>query len=103
MFENDQSINEFGEDFEYYGRIWDEVDYVVSPSGTDQFFVMTNAIMTPNQIRKGCPEDYNEVPSLNCGKKHPKRKKMKQKGASKPKIRHVSKLLNDTLKYFFVD
>ena len=40
MFENDQSINEFGEDFEYYGRIWDEVDYVVSPSGTDQFFIM---------------------------------------------------------------
>ena len=47
-------------------RIWDNVDYVVS-SATDQFFVMTNAVLTPNQIRKRCPEDHNEIPSLTCG------------------------------------
>ena len=103
MFENGQPIDAFGENFEYNGRIWDEVDYVVSPSGTDQFFVMTNVILTPNQIRKGCPEDYQELPTLICGKNYQKSKKLKPKMTSKPKIRHTSKLLNDTIKSFFLD
>ena len=61
-----QSNDEFEKPNHSSDRIWDNVDYVVS-SATDQFFVMTNAVLTPNQIRKRCPEDHNEIPSLTCG------------------------------------
>ena len=73
-------------------RIWDNVDYVIS-SATDQFFVMTNAVLTPNQIRKRCPEDYNEMPSLTCGPVFNILNAMKQRHASRPILEFRSKLL----------
>ena len=88
-----QSGNAFNENDENYGRIWDNVDYIVS-SGTDQFFVMTNVVLTPNQLRKRCPEDYHELPSLICGNERFKRKQ-KYITASKSKIRHGSKVVRD--------
>lgn len=54
---------------ELYERIWDETDYVISPSETNEFFVMTNVVITPNQTRKKCPEDHLEMPSVVCGYK----------------------------------
>ena len=73
-------------------RIWDNVDYVIS-SATDQFFVMTNAVLTPNQIRKRCPEDYNEIPSLICGPEFNISNTVKQRYASRPILEFRSKLL----------
>ena len=73
-------------------RIWDNVDYVVS-SATDQFFVMTNAVLTPNQIRKRCPEDHNEIPSLTCGTEFNNSNTVRQKYASRPTLEFRSKLL----------
>lgn len=40
-----------------YERVWDESDYVVPPAENMAFFVMTNAVITPNQTRGVCPED----------------------------------------------
>ena len=34
---------------------------------------MTNAVITQNQMRSRCPEDYTEVPSTLCCKDHIKR------------------------------
>ena len=96
MFEKQHIDDIFDEDDESFGRVWDNVDYVVS-SGTDQFFVMTNVILTPNQIRKRCPEDHHEIPSLNCGNDFRKTKKMVQMEASRPKARHRKKLLIDQI------
>ena len=49
-----------------FARIWDETDYLVSSSNTDDFFIMTNLILTPDQQRKRCPEDHTKLPSMIC-------------------------------------
>ena len=49
-----------------YERVWDVADYVIPPSENSGFFVMTNAVITPNQTRKKCPEDYFEMPDVIC-------------------------------------
>ena len=84
-----QCAKEFSKHDDVYGRIWDNVDFIVS-SGTDQFFVMTNGVLTPDQLRKTCPEDYHEIPSLICGNIFFKRTE-KSIIASKSKVRHKSK------------
>ena len=53
-----------------YEAVWDVADYVIPPSENGGFFVMTNAVITPNQTRKTCPEDYFEIPDIIC---HPGR------------------------------
>ena len=50
-----------------YERIWDDADYVIPPSETNAFFVMTNVVITPNQTRGKCPEDHLENPDIICG------------------------------------
>ena len=49
-----------------YERVWDEADYVIPPSETNAFFVMTNLVITPNQTRGKCPEDPLEIPQMIC-------------------------------------
>ena len=51
-----------------YERVWDIADYVVPPSENNAFFVMTNAVITPNQTRSTCPEDHTEMPDTICTK-----------------------------------
>ena len=46
---------------EMYERVWDEAEYVVPPSENNAFFIMTNAVITPNQTRGTCPEDHFEI------------------------------------------
>ena len=53
-----------------YERIWDEADYVIPPSESNAFFVMTNVVITPNQTRSQCPEDHLEIPKIICGSSH---------------------------------
>ena len=48
-----------------YERIWDEADYVVPPSESNAFFIMTNAVITPNQTRGRCPEDHFELANMS--------------------------------------
>ena len=48
-------------------RVWDPADFVVPPSENNAFFVVTNAIITPNQTRGACPEDHNKIPDVDCG------------------------------------
>ena len=49
-----------------YERIWDEADYVIPPSESNAFFIMTNAVITPNQTRVTCPEDHFEISDITC-------------------------------------
>ena len=49
-----------------YERVWDIADYVIPPSENNAFFVMTNAVITPNQTRSTCPEDHTEMPDTIC-------------------------------------
>jgi P2X purinoceptor 4 len=49
-----------------YERIWDGADYVIPPSENEAFFIMTNVVITPDQIRGNCPEDHSEIPPLVC-------------------------------------
>ena len=49
-----------------YERIWDEADYVIPPSEGNAFFVLTNAVITPNQTRGTCPEDHLEIKNITC-------------------------------------
>ena len=49
-----------------YERIWDEADYVIPPSESNAFFIMTNAVITPNQTRGTCPEDHFELSDITC-------------------------------------
>ena len=49
-----------------YDRIWDEADYVIPPSESNAFFIMTNAVITPNQTRGTCPEDHFEISNIKC-------------------------------------
>ncbi|XP_020658347.3 P2X purinoceptor 7 [Pogona vitticeps] len=37
-------------------RIWDTAEYTIPMQGIDSFFVITNIIMTENQIQGACPE-----------------------------------------------
>uniref|UniRef100_T1JIG8 Uncharacterized protein n=1 Tax=Strigamia maritima TaxID=126957 RepID=T1JIG8_STRMM len=41
---------------EHLGHVWDVADYVVPPQENGAFFVMTNAIITPNQTQATCAE-----------------------------------------------
>ena len=34
-----------------YNRVWDTADYVVPPAENGAFFVTTNVVITPNQVR----------------------------------------------------
>ena len=52
-----------------YERVWDDADYVIPPSENQAFFIMTNVVITPDQIRGKCPEDHLEIPPLIC---HPR-------------------------------
>ena len=52
-----------------YERIWDEADYVIPPSESNAFFIMTNAVITPNQTRGTCPEDHFELSNITCNSK----------------------------------
>ena len=49
-----------------YEKIWDEADYVIPSSGSNDFFVMTNAVITPNQTRGTCPEDHLDLNHITC-------------------------------------
>ena len=49
-----------------YERIWDETDYMIPPAENNAFFIMTNAVITPNQTRGTCPEDHFEIPNITC-------------------------------------
>ena len=51
-----------------YQRVWDVADFVIPPSENNAFFVLTNAIITPNQTRNVCPEDPTEMPDVVCRK-----------------------------------
>ncbi|XP_077534350.1 P2X purinoceptor 4-like [Haemaphysalis longicornis] len=42
---------------QHYRRVWDNEDIVVPPHDTNQFFVTTNVIVTPNQVLGHCPEN----------------------------------------------
>ena len=35
-----------------YNRVWDEADYVVPPAENGAFFITTNIVLTPNQVKK---------------------------------------------------
>lgn len=49
----------------YYKKIWDTPDYNIPSSDTDGFFIMTNVVITPNQIQGVCAED-DEVKGAIC-------------------------------------
>ena len=64
--DGDTSLNFDKSHIDMYERIWDEADYVIPPSESNAFFIMTNAVITPNQTRGTCPEDYFELPGITC-------------------------------------
>ncbi|KAK7933297.1 hypothetical protein WMY93_004193 [Mugilogobius chulae] len=37
-------------------RFWDTADYIIPPQGDESFFVLTNMIVTPEQIQSRCPQ-----------------------------------------------
>ncbi|XP_062273064.1 P2X purinoceptor 4b [Scomber scombrus] len=45
-------------------RFWDVADFVMPPQSDHSFFVLTNMVITPNQIQSHCPELPN--PSTIC-------------------------------------
>ncbi|XP_071338131.1 P2X purinoceptor 4b [Trachinotus anak] len=45
-------------------QLWDVADYVIPPQGGHSFFVMTNMVVTPEQIQSRCPEFPS--PSTTC-------------------------------------
>jgi hypothetical protein len=51
-----------------YERVWDVADFVIPPSENNAFFVLTNAVITPNQTRSVCPEDHTGMPDIVCNK-----------------------------------
>ena len=55
-------------ELDIYQRVWDVADFVIPPSENNAFFVLTNAIITPNQTRNVCPEDPTEMPDVICRK-----------------------------------
>ena len=69
MLSEDERLNKFSkEQLTTYERVWDIADYVIPPSENNAFFVMTNAIITPNQTRGTCPEDHTEMSEAICNK-----------------------------------
>lgn len=48
-----------------YRRTWDVADYAVPPSENDAFFVITNVVITSNQMQGTCPEDPT-LPDAKC-------------------------------------
>ena len=46
--------------------MWDVADFVIPPSENNAFFVLTNAVITPNQTRTVCPEDHTEMTDVIC-------------------------------------
>ncbi|KAH7955445.1 hypothetical protein HPB52_000889 [Rhipicephalus sanguineus] len=46
-------------DTSHYRRVWDSEDIVVPPHDSNQFFITTNVILTPNQTISACPEELN--------------------------------------------
>ena len=54
------------EELKIYERVWDVADFVIPPSENNAFFVLTNAIITKNQTRTACPEDYTDMPDIIC-------------------------------------
>ncbi|KAJ0067815.1 hypothetical protein NL108_011041, partial [Boleophthalmus pectinirostris] len=59
-------------------RFWDTADYIIPPQGDESFFVLTNMIVTPDQIQSRCPEPPSPssvcVDDCDCieGLNHPK-------------------------------
>uniref|UniRef100_A0A3P8X7H7 Purinergic receptor n=1 Tax=Esox lucius TaxID=8010 RepID=A0A3P8X7H7_ESOLU len=41
-------------------HVWDVADYNIPPEGESSFFVLTNMIITPNQMQSSCPELPNQ-------------------------------------------
>ncbi|XP_004592200.2 P2X purinoceptor 6 [Ochotona princeps] len=46
-------------------RLWDVADFVKPPQGENVFFLVTNFIVTPEQVQGRCPE-HPSVPLANC-------------------------------------
>ncbi|XP_050025123.1 P2X purinoceptor 4-like isoform X2 [Dermacentor andersoni] len=46
-------------DTRHYRRMWDNEDIVVPPHDSNQFFITTNVILTPNQTISACPEELS--------------------------------------------
>ena len=76
-----------------YERIWDETDYMIPPAENNAFFIMTNFVITPNQIRSECPEDHLENDAMLC---HPDQTSHLTSSKLKPAIGcKVGRVLND--------
>uniref|UniRef100_A0A8C6UUG9 P2X purinoceptor n=1 Tax=Neogobius melanostomus TaxID=47308 RepID=A0A8C6UUG9_9GOBI len=45
-------------------QVWDAADYIIPPQGDESFFVLTNMIVTPDQIQSRCAEPPS--PSTVC-------------------------------------
>lgn len=56
-FTNEEFNPAVRKNIDLYRRTWDVADYIVPPSESNTFFVMTNVIITPNQVQGTCPED----------------------------------------------
>ena len=69
LIDSNLSRNLSEDQMEMYERVWDEAEYVVPPSENNAFFIMTNAVITPNQTRGRCPEDHFEIPNITCSGK----------------------------------
>uniref|UniRef100_A0A6Q2Y7Y6 P2X purinoceptor n=1 Tax=Esox lucius TaxID=8010 RepID=A0A6Q2Y7Y6_ESOLU len=44
-------------------HVWDVADYNIPPEGESSFFVLTNMIITPNQMQSSCPEVHTGIQS----------------------------------------
>ncbi|KAM4856544.1 P2X purinoceptor 6 isoform X1 [Urocitellus parryii] len=46
-------------------RLWDVADFVKPPQGENVFFLVTNFLVTPDQVQGKCPE-HPSIPLANC-------------------------------------
>ncbi|XP_070331840.1 P2X purinoceptor 6 isoform X3 [Odocoileus virginianus] len=46
-------------------RLWDVADFVKPPQGENVFFLVTNFLVTPEQVQGRCPE-HPSIPLANC-------------------------------------
>uniref|UniRef100_I3MQI8 Purinergic receptor P2X 6 n=1 Tax=Ictidomys tridecemlineatus TaxID=43179 RepID=I3MQI8_ICTTR len=46
-------------------RLWDVADFVKPPQGENVFFLVTNFLVTPDQVQSKCPE-HPSIPLANC-------------------------------------
>uniref|UniRef100_A0A452TBT5 Purinergic receptor P2X 6 n=1 Tax=Ursus maritimus TaxID=29073 RepID=A0A452TBT5_URSMA len=46
-------------------RLWDVADFVKPPQGENVFFLVTNFLVTPEQVQDRCPE-HPSIPLANC-------------------------------------